>query len=145
MPLLTTTTDQSTTERPLQLYKLELTRQKNNRQKQDPRSGKKEREEIPLICSHCSTVITSSRQAVRVQGLHEHVFFNPAGIAFEIRCYRQAPGCLVQGNLTAEFSWFDDYSWQFATCSNCLAQLGWFFVSEKRRNSFFGLMTSKVI
>ncbi len=144
MPLLTTTS-QPTTEQPLQLYRIELTRQKNNRHKQKPQSGKKEKKEIPLICSHCSTPITSSSQAVRVLGLHEHVFFNPAGIAFEIRCYRQATGCLVQGNLTAEFSWFDDYSWQFATCGNCLAQLGWFFVSAKRKNSFFGLITSKVI
>jgi len=143
MPLLTTTAPPAT-EHPLQLYKIELTQQKNSRRKPKGQAETKEKKEIPLICSHCSTAITSRSQAVRVQGMHEHVFFNPAGIAFEIRCFRQAPGCLVQGNLTAEFSWFDDYSWQFATCSNCHAQLGWFFVSEPRKNSFFGLITNKV-
>lgn len=144
MPLLTTTSPHAT-EHPLQLYKIELTPEKKSRRKQKTGAGKKEQKEVPLICTHCSTPITSNSQAVRVLGLHEHVFFNPAGIAFEIRCFRQAPGCLVQGNLTAEFSWFDNYSWQFATCSNCLAQLGWFFVSAQRRNSFFGLITSKIL
>ncbi len=144
MPLLTTTAP-PTTEHPLQLYKIELTPDKTGQRQQKPGGGTKEKKEIPLICSQCSTPITSRKQAVQVQGRHEHAFFNPAGIAFEIRCYRQAPGCLVQGNLTEKFSWFNGYSWQFATCSNCLSQLGWFFISDIHKNSFFGLMTDKVI
>ena len=143
--LLLTITVPCETENPLQLFRIQLTKQKNNRLQQESDSKEKEKKEVPLICIHCSAAITTSKQAISVKGHHEHAFFNPAGIAFEIRCFRQAPGCQVRGKPTTEFSWFDGYSWQLATCNSCLAQLGWFFMSARNKNSFFGLITSKVI
>ena len=140
--MLITTAPQKT-EIPLQAYRSQLTKDKNSRLQPESDSKEKEKKENPLICRHCSTAITTNRLAISINGQHEHAFFNPAGIAFEIRCFRQAPGCLVQGDPTTEFSWFDGYSWQYATCSNCLAHLGWFFSSEG--NSFFGLIAGKII
>ena len=133
------------TEQPLQLYRIQLTETKKSSLQPGSESGGKEQEEIPLICSRCSSAITTSKQAISVNGQHEHAFFNPTGIAFEIRCFRQAPGCQIQGRPTMEFSWFDGYSWQFAACNGCLAQLGWFFISAEKKDSFFGLMTNKLI
>ena len=128
---------------PLQLYRIQLTKDKKDRLQPESDSREKEIKEIPLICSHCSAAITTSNQAISINGQHEHAFFNPSGIAFEIRCFRQAPGCQVQGEPTTEFSWFDGYSWQYAICSNCLVHLGWFFSSGE--NSFFGLIAGKII
>ncbi len=145
MPLLTITVP-CETESPLQLFRIiQLAKQKNNRLQQESASKEKGKKEAPLICSHCSAAITTSKQAISVNGQHEHAFFNPAGIAFEIRCFRQAPGCQIQDKPTTEFSWFDGYSWQYAGCTSCLAQLGWFFMSAENKDSFFGLITSKVI
>lgn len=141
--LLLTITVPRETETPLQLYRIQLIQDKKNHLQPESDSREKEKKEVPLICSHCSAAITTSKQAISIHGQHEHAFFNPAGIAFEIRCFRQAPGCLVQGDPTTRFSWFDGYSWQYATCSNCLAHLGWFFSSEQ--NSFFGLIAGKII
>ncbi len=132
-------------EQPLQLYRIQLTSQKKNRPGPESDTRGKEQDETPLICSHCSSAITTDREAVTVNGQHEHAFFNPAGIAFEIRCFRRAPGCRIQGKPTTEFSWFQGYSWQFAHCNNCLLQLGWFFQSARQQKTFFGLMSSKVI
>jgi hypothetical protein len=82
------------------------------------------------------------------QGRHEHAFFNPAGIAFQVRCFREAPGCLVQGQATAEFSWFAGYQWQYALCGICLSHLGWLFSSGKssaeNADVFFGLIARKI-
>lgn len=142
MLLLTIIAPQET-EIPLQLYRIQLTKDKKNRLQPESDSREKEKKEVPLICSHCSAAITTSNQAISINGQHEHAFFNPSGIAFEIRCFRQAPGCLVQGDATTQFSWFDGYSWQYATCNNCLAHLGWFFSSGD--NSFFGLIANKII
>jgi hypothetical protein len=142
MLLLTITTPQKT-ETPLQLFRIQLTKDNKNRLQPEPDSREKEKKEVPLLCSHCSAAITTRNQTISINGQHEHAFFNPAGIAFEIRCFRQAPGCLVQGDATTQFSWFDGYSWQYATCNNCLAHLGWFFSS--RDNSFFGLIAGKLI
>ena len=140
--MLTITAPQKV-ERPLLLYRIELIERKKNRLQPESENREKEKKETPLICSLCSGTITSSSQAISKNGQHEHAFFNPAGIAFEIRCFREAPGCLVQGDPTTEFCWFDGYSWQYGICSNCLAHLGWFFSSEQ--DGFFGLIVGKIM
>jgi len=132
-------------EQPLQLYRIQLKGQKKNSSGPGSNTREKKQDETPLICSNCSSAITTARQAIAINGQHEHAFFNPTGIAFEIRCFRLAPGCRLQGKPTTEFSWFEGYSWQFAHCDNCLIQLGWFFRSVEKQKSFFGLMSGRVI
>ena len=54
---------------------------------------------------------------MRVNGRHAHAFFNPAGIAYELRCFRTAPGISAEGAPTGEFSWFPGCRWQIALCA----------------------------
>jgi len=96
-----------------------------------------------ILCRSCRAQVTSVRQAVSVSGSHQHTFFNPAGIVFEICCYAQAAGTAVHGEPTGEFTWFNGYEWQYCICVACLEHLGWFFSAPT--NSFFGLILPKLI
>lgn len=90
-----------------------------------------------ILCAACGAEITHRRHGIAIDDRHTHAFFNPAGIAFEIRCFRAAPGATPQGNPSAEFTWFPGYRWQIAICTACHAHLGWLFTNGA---SFFGLI-----
>ncbi len=94
-----------------------------------------------LLCSACRAPITSARQRFEKQGKHLHTFFNPAGVVYEIGCFRKAPGCLVYGRPSGEFSWFSGYHWQVVYCLRCGQHLGWKFSAA---DEFFGLIVSKL-
>lgn len=100
--------------------------------------------ELPeaLYCKGCGRAVTAKDQAITVQSSFRHTFFNPAGIVFELGCYRQAPGCNPAGPPSTEFSWFAGYSWRLALCSGCQAHLGWCFESALAR--FWGLILNKL-
>jgi hypothetical protein len=87
-------------------------------------------------------VIASAASVSSPDGSWTHTFFNPAGIVFEIICFSTAPGCLVQGPSSTEFSWFAGFTYRLAFCGNCLTHLGWFY--ESRDSSFFGLILKKL-
>ena len=95
-----------------------------------------------MRCATCGAEVTRREQAMTVNGRHEHAFFNPAGIAFEIRCFRLAPGATARGEPTAEFTWFSGYRWQLALCTACHAHLGWRFTGE---SSFHGLIAARLV
>lgn len=95
-----------------------------------------------IFCKACGMVITSRNLRVAVAGSHSHAFFNPAGIAFEIGCFKSAPGCRVTGAATDEFTWFAGYHWRFASCRQCKAHLGWFY--EMAEHAFFGLILTSL-
>ena len=82
----------------------------------DSRSIEKEESEREqqkgLLCRHCRLLITTSRERLDKAGKHLHTFFNPAGVVYEIGCFRRAPGCLPFGPSSTEFAWFKGYSWQ---------------------------------
>lgn len=99
--------------------------------------------EKALVCRQCRSVITSRRHAVAVDGNHLHTFFNPAGIIYEIRCFKQAGGCTVYGHPTDEFTWFSGYVWRYALCASCLIHLGWLFESGEK--IFYGLINNKLV
>ncbi len=127
---------------PLQL-RLDLPRK--NRGRNEPESGREtdaENDEV-LTCARCSAPITLQRFSIPVNGRHEHAFFNPAGIAFEIRCFRRAPGGMIQGEATSRFTWFAGYTWQYCLCRSCSTHLGWFFNSAT--DSFFGLICNRIV
>jgi hypothetical protein len=104
----------------------------------------KKEEEKHILCAQCRAVITSPHERIEVQGAHEHTFFNPYGIIFQIGCFRQARGCGYQGPAIAEFSWFPGYSWRIAICSSCLTHLGWLY-SAPDKESFCGLILDHLI
>jgi hypothetical protein len=70
-----------------------------------------------------------------------HTFFNPAGIVYEIGCFRNAPGCMTYGPPSLEFAWFSGYSWQVVCCRSCQEHLGWIFYAD---DEFFGLIINKL-
>ena len=96
-------------------------------------------EEQAILCAVCKARITDQRQATAIDGHHEHAFFNPSGIAFEIRCFRAAPGAIPRGGATAAFTWFPGYRWRFVQCALCRTHLGWLFTGA---DSFHGLIAS---
>lgn len=102
-------------------------------------------QEVPndqaILCANCRAQITRHQMGMAVNGRHEHAFFNPAGIAFEIRCFRQAPGVMTEGPSSAAFTWFPGYLWQIALCTTCHAHLGWQFTNS---TSFFGLIATRL-
>ena len=91
-----------------------------------------------ILCKNCRHAISSAEYAVQINKKHQHTLCNPAGIVFEILCFQKAPGCIVQGSPRLEFTWFAGFAWNFAFCSNCSHQLGWFFQKEADE-PFFGL------
>ena len=106
------------------------------------REDEEDKPEEGLFCRHCGHQITSAKFSIEVDGSHNHTFFNPAGIIYEIRCFSKAAGCLNQGPASSEFAWFAGYTWQIATCSLCTVHLGWYFSSGE--SSFFGLIAKNL-
>ncbi|MFH0781668.1 MAG: cereblon family protein [Pseudomonadota bacterium] len=95
-----------------------------------------------ICCLACGGVVTWKDQKIQVSGSHSHTFFNPAGIVYELGCFQQAPGCLVVGPPSAEFTWFPGHLWRLALCRRCRTHLGWLFAMAGA--TFYGLILSKL-
>jgi hypothetical protein len=100
-------------------------------------------QEKGVRCGTCNFLITSQQEQCSRSGKNRHTFFNPAGIVYEIGCFRKAPGCLVYGPSSREFAWFAGYLWQICYCGECLEHLGWYFSSSE--DGFFGLIVSRLV
>lgn len=92
-----------------------------------------------LYCAACGALITRSRWRFAVNGDHEHVVFNRAGLVFRVLCFREAPGAVACGPSSAEFTWFRGYRWRVAMCVACDVQVGWRFEGQAAPRLFFGL------
>jgi hypothetical protein len=95
-----------------------------------------------IFCRRCGWHVTDQASRITVDGSHNHTFFNPAGLLFELSCFREAPGCSVHGAASADFSWFTGYLWRVALCGQCTAHLGWRF--ENRYTTFFSLIIPRL-
>ena len=96
-----------------------------------------------VCCRACGHPIAGESAVHEVGGKADHAFFNPAGQLFEIRCYDSAPGCLVRGEPTLEFTWFPGHAWRYALCGGCGTHLGWRF--EGADDMFFGLIRPRLL
>ena len=94
-----------------------------------------------LLCKYCKNHITNLDDATSIEGSHTHTFSNPAGYVYTIHCYRTAPGCLVLGESTNEYTWFSAYEWQMALCNACQEHLGWLFSNEQ---AFYALIADRL-
>jgi hypothetical protein len=101
-------------------------------------------EEKAIVCAQCRHSITSTAQRIEINGMHQHTFFNPYGIIYEIGCFQSAQGCGHVGPTTDEFSWFPGYGWRIAVCSSCLTHLGWLY-SAPDKESFHGLILDHLL
>ncbi len=95
-----------------------------------------------LRCRVCRAVVTTEGHRIEVEGGHVHRRVNPAGFEFEFGCFDAAPGAVVLGEPTAEFSWFAGYTWEYAICRTCKAHLGWFFDGASPR--FYALILNRL-
>jgi len=95
-----------------------------------------------IICGSCSAVITEPEARISRRGSHEHAFFNPYGIVYDIGCFSHAPGCAAVGEPSDDFSWFPGYSWQVTCCRSCQTHLGWRFASGGE--GFYGLILERL-
>jgi hypothetical protein len=102
------------------------------------------KDEEYILCRQCHWVITSPTERIEVQGSHQHTFANPAGIIYQIGCFRSANGCGHVGSAKEEWSWFKGFSWRIAVCGKCLEHLGWRFESSGNE-SFHGLILNRLL
>lgn len=100
--------------------------------------------EDSILCKTCNHKITSREESISVSNSHHHTFANPAGILFDIGCFKSAPGCVNTGPFTEEFSWFQGFKWRISICESCFTHLGWMFLSSTN-HMFFGLIPDRLI
>ncbi len=103
-----------------------------------------EKEEHAIVCKSCGQIVTTREQKIVIDSTHQHTFFNPAGILFEIGCFAKAPGCGTSGPGSDEFSWFTGTIWKPAVCVSCFFHLGWLF-EKQDRSYFYGLILSNLV
>jgi hypothetical protein len=120
--------------------KREREREREREDLEDDRLGGDD--EHGVVCAACRAPITRTAFAIVMDGQHQHTFFNPAGIAYEIACFSAASGCDRVGQPTSEFAWFAGYRWSYALCRSCGEFLGWCFIGP--RDGFWGLITSRI-
>jgi len=99
--------------------------------------------ERAIRCKACGLPVTSRAQKITISNSHTHTFFNPAGIVFELACFRRASGCMLAGEATSEFTWFAGFLWRYALCRNCNNHVGWFY--QGAGSSFFGLILRNLV
>ncbi len=92
-----------------------------------------------IFCCRCDAQLTPAATAVLIADKHEHVFVNPSGILYHIRCFKQVAGCYCHGDWTPEWSWFPDNAWRYAACSGCHTHIGWEY-----DGGFFGLIAERI-
>jgi hypothetical protein len=94
-------------------------------------------------CGACNTRITDEDAAIEVGGAHRHRLTNPAGIAFEVGCFREAR-VSCEGTPTLDATWFAGFAWSFASCANCGEHLGWAYDGDGAAR-FFGLILPRLV
>ncbi|QDG52681.1 hypothetical protein FIV42_18625 [Persicimonas caeni] len=107
-----------------------------------PEHDEQRQEDEALNCAACGQEVTHTKHRTSVGGQFAHTCVNPAGILFEIGCFKEADGCREIGPESDDFSWFDGYVWQVAICTNCKTHLGWRFWSSD--NEFYGLILNRL-
>jgi len=96
-----------------------------------------------LVCKLCRSVITRRELGMEVNGKHEHVFFNPYGMVFELGCFASAKNVVPVGPKSEEFTWFPDFAWQVVGCAGCATQLGWRYTGKG--GGFYGLIMHALV
>jgi hypothetical protein len=105
----------------------------------DPAPKRSER----LLCRQCGQVMTSRESVIEIDGASDHVFENPHGMVYHVRCFGEAPGAVTLGAPTNDFTWFRGYTWQIALCGGCRSHVGWAFIADKHR--FWGLIPGRLV
>ena len=96
------------------------------------------RESICLSCSSCSAPLSAlaSLVAMSDEGAGG-AYCNPAGLVHDVLTVGEVfPNAVaLEGEPSAEFSWFPGYAWTVAVCVRCRKHLGWQFTPEAPTSS----------
>jgi hypothetical protein len=98
-------------------------------------------EDAVILCRRCGNELTASRHALAVEGKTRHQLVNPAGVAFLVRTFGEAPGCAPYGDASSFFSWFSGHTWRIAVCASCGVHVGWRFEGA---SVFHGLIEDRI-
>ena len=112
---------------------------KKDGEKDDETKKQKRREEsICLSCSSCSAPLSAlaSLVAMSDEGAGG-AYCNPAGLVHDVLTVGEVfPNAVaLEGEPSAEFSWFPGYAWTVAVCVRCRKHLGWQFTPEAPTSS----------
>lgn len=113
-----------------------------NQTETDSQEKPKTQKKPLVLCKECNAVVTEPEAAIYVERRHEHTFRNPAGYSFHVLCFASAPGTIEVGAPTDADSWFPEYAWSLALCSNCHQHLGWWY---EGKSIFVGLIATRVV
>jgi hypothetical protein len=113
----------------------------------DADPGTIERETARILCRACGAPLA---ELAAMFAPHDAplVFANPAGMVFELRAVRSAPGVRAFGERTTEATWFPGYAWRLALCARCMSHVGWQYLSVAAGVSpaeFYGLITREIV
>lgn len=100
---------------------------------------------VAYYCVRCGAFVTRGRFGIRMNGEHEHVVFNPAGILFRVMCFSDAPGAVAVGNASDQFTWFKGFTWRIALCKGCGVHMGWMYEGTGAPAVFFGLIRPMLV
>ena len=95
-----------------------------------------------VVCAACGHALTARTAQTERGGSHAHVFANPAGLLFDVRCYAPTSGVRALGEAQAFWSWFPGYAWRVGACGGCGAHVGWTFVGTA---PFAGLIADTIV
>ena len=139
-----------------------FTKKKDGEKDDETKKQKRERREsICLSCSSCSAPLSAlaSLVAMSDEGAGG-AYCNPAGLVHDVLTVGEVfPNAVaLEGEPSAEFSWFPGFAWTVAVCVRCRQHLGWQFTPEAPtssatttrtgsgvpRSRFFGLTRARV-
>jgi len=101
----------------------------------------RERLERSIVCKACGHALTKESERIELGGRHQHTFVNPHAYAFTIQCFRNAPGCISEGESSTVWTWFPEHAWRIAACGGCRAHVGWSFANG---TIFHGLIVDRI-
>jgi len=81
---------------------------------------------------------------IAIDGHHAHSRFNPMGLRFHIRLFKEATGAVATGPAHASFTWFPGFDWRMAGCRKCRTHLGWRYEGKRAPRVFFGLIRDRL-
>ena len=84
---------------------------------------------LRLCCARCGLELAHPAETIAIEDAVDHRCTNPAGITYDIRCYRAARLPTLDPP-RSEHSWFAGYAWQIGDCPQCATHLGWRFSGE---------------
>lgn len=101
--------------------------------------------ERAVRCGRCGHALASEKARIEIAGRHAHTFMNPGGVIFDVRCFADVPGAVIEGVPESVTSWFPGTAWTYAHCALCKGHVGWRYVRiVDAPATFFALIVDRL-